>query len=108
MHNKPGSRNVQDILYRLVCVMQNIYTFYWLFYVFANDAGYHPADNSDDERGQPGGEQFITDMAVDGVPELELRSRILVGDAGFDNQVIGAEQENDDSGDDKTAGKGFQ
>lgn len=87
--------------------MQNIYTFYWLFYVFANDAGYHPADDANNQGGQSGGKQFITDMAVDGVLEMELRSRILVGDTGFDDQVIGAEQENDDSGDDKTAGKGF-
>ena len=109
MHNKPELKYVQVILYSFTDYGLDYNCFFvGLFGFFADDSGDHPSDNADNQGGQSGGQQFVTDAVVDGVLKLELRSRILVGDAGFDDQVVGTEQENNDPGNDETAGKAFQ
>ena len=108
MHNKPELKFVQVFLYSFTDYSLDNLCFFGLSGFFADDSGDNPCDNADNQGGQSGSQQFITDTVVDGVLKLEFRGRILVGDAGFDDQVIGTEQEDNDPGDDETAGKVFQ
>ena len=75
---------------------------------FAKEAGENAAEEAEGGDDQPVFEELVSDAHVDGVLNLQFQRRVLIGDACFHNQVINADQQDDNAREDKSEGDGFK